>query len=81
MRSSCVVRERLTANVEVATVLGSFPASSDTEESETVLNKVHKKSKKIPLLTFLICDQESELRSRIVDHIDVVRDQVGLVIY
>jgi hypothetical protein len=26
--------ERLTANTEVATVLGSIPASSDTKESE-----------------------------------------------
>ncbi len=45
--------ERLTANAEVATVLGSIPASSDTVESEgaadeAVSNKVHKfkKSKK-----------------------------------
>jgi hypothetical protein len=46
--------ERLTANVEVANVLGSAPASPDTVESEgaayeAVLNKVQKKSKKIPL--------------------------------
>jgi hypothetical protein len=34
MRSSQVVRERLTANAEVATVLGSFLASFDTVESE-----------------------------------------------
>jgi hypothetical protein len=33
--------EYLTANVEVTTVLGSFPASSDTVEDEAVLNKVH----------------------------------------
>jgi hypothetical protein len=48
MRSSLVVIERLTANAEVATVLGSIPASADTAESEgaadeAVLNKVHKK--------------------------------------
>ncbi len=33
MRYSLVV-ERLTVNAEVATVLGSIPASSDTVESE-----------------------------------------------
>ncbi len=34
MRSSLVQLERLTANAEVATVLDSFLASSDTVESE-----------------------------------------------
>ncbi len=43
--------ECLTANANVATVLGSIPASSDTAESEgrqmeTVLNEVVKKSQK-----------------------------------
>ncbi len=47
MRSSRLL-ERLPANAEVATVLGSIPASSDTTESEeaadeAVLNKVLKK--------------------------------------
>jgi hypothetical protein len=46
--------ERLTANVEVATVLGSIPASSRTQwnlwaADVAVLNKVLKKSKKSPL--------------------------------
>ena len=45
-----MARERLTANAEVATVLGSIPASSDTVESEgdadeAVFNIVHKKRK------------------------------------
>jgi hypothetical protein len=31
---SCLVIRALTANAEVATVLGSIPASSDTVESE-----------------------------------------------
>jgi hypothetical protein len=53
MRSSLWL-ERLTDNAEVATFLGSIPASSDTVESEgaadeTVLNKVQKKTPKIPL--------------------------------
>jgi hypothetical protein len=34
MRSTLVVTERLTANAEVAKVLGSIPASSDIVESE-----------------------------------------------
>jgi hypothetical protein len=34
MRSSRVVIERLTANAEVATVLVSIPASTDTVDSE-----------------------------------------------
>jgi hypothetical protein len=40
--------ERLTANVEVATVLSSIPASSDTvsADDEAVFNKVMQKSKK-----------------------------------
>ncbi len=33
--------ERLTANVEVAIVLGSFPASSDTVDDEALLNTAH----------------------------------------
>jgi hypothetical protein len=51
--------ERKIANVEVATVLGSFPASSDTAESKerqmklAVLNKVLKK-RNPPLLIFFI---------------------------
>jgi hypothetical protein len=45
-----VVRALLTANVKVATVLGSIPASSDTVESEgaadeAVLNTVHRRKK------------------------------------
>ncbi len=48
MRCSPEWLERLTANAEVATVLGSIPASYDTVESEwganeAVLNTVHKK--------------------------------------
>ncbi len=43
-RPGIVVRESLTANAKVATVLGSIPASSDTVESEgadeAVVNKV-----------------------------------------
>jgi hypothetical protein len=39
LRSNSVVKA-LAANGEVATVLGSIPASSDTEECETVFNKV-----------------------------------------
>jgi hypothetical protein len=56
MRSSLVVRawlERLTAHAEVATVLGSIPASSDTVESEgrQMKQTVHrKKNQKITLL-------------------------------
>ncbi len=55
MKSSPVVIERLTANAEFTTVLGSIPASSDTVESEgrpdeAVLNKVMKKSEKFPLI-------------------------------
>ncbi len=34
MQQLLVYSERLTANAEVATVLGSIPASSDTAESE-----------------------------------------------
>ncbi len=34
MRSSCAVREYVTANVKVAPVLGSIPASSYTVETE-----------------------------------------------
>ncbi len=56
MRSSLVVRERLTANAPVATVLGSIPASAGTVKSEVwgaadgaVLNIVRKKNfKKSP---------------------------------
>ncbi len=49
MRSSRVVR----ANAEVATVLGSIPASSDTMESEgmadeAVLNTLIKKKEQFP---------------------------------
>jgi hypothetical protein len=51
MRSIRVVGASLTTNAEVATVLGSIPASSGTGESEgrqieTVLNKEHKKERK-----------------------------------
>jgi hypothetical protein len=56
MKSSRAV-ERLTANVNVATVLGSIPASSDTVESELqqVLNTVHKKNpKKSPCLNIMV---------------------------
>jgi hypothetical protein len=37
MRSSLVVLERLTANAEVAPVLGSIPASSDTVKSKMLV--------------------------------------------
>ncbi len=41
-----MVKERLAANAKFATILGSIPASSDTEEydgrHEAVLNNVHK---------------------------------------
>jgi hypothetical protein len=43
------LQQRLTANAEVATVLGSIPASSDTVADEAVTNKVHEKNTKIPL--------------------------------
>jgi hypothetical protein len=46
----------MTANAEVATILGSIPASADTMESEgrqneTVLNKVHKKNPPVKKLS------------------------------
>ncbi len=58
MRSSLAWLERLNVNAIVATVLGSIPASYDTMKSkettdEAVLNKVHKKSPKIPILELL----------------------------
>jgi hypothetical protein len=42
--------ERLTANAEVATVLGATPASSDTVESEGRQIKYIKLKKKYPCL-------------------------------
>jgi hypothetical protein len=59
MRSSLVVRAS-DCHVEVATVLGSIPASSDTVESEgaadeAVLNTVHKEKnpKNLPVFDFV----------------------------
>jgi hypothetical protein len=58
MRSSLVHLERLTANAEVATALGSIPASTDTVESEGRQMKqcwiqyIEKKSKKSPCYLF-----------------------------
>ncbi len=44
MRFSRVIKERVYANAKVATVLGSIPASSDTEVAdEAVLNYVQQK--------------------------------------
>jgi len=64
MRCSRVAIERVTANAEVATVLGSIPASSNTVESEgrqmkAVMNKVLKNLKnptvKLKSVPFSIC--------------------------
>jgi hypothetical protein len=52
MRSSRVVIERLTTNAELATVLDSIPASSDTVESEgrqMKYNKENYKNRKIEI--------------------------------
>jgi hypothetical protein len=58
--------ERLTANAEVATVLCSIPASSDTSGAadEAVLNTVHKKkSKNPPVKSYCFLDLFSGLVS------------------
>ncbi len=52
MRSTVAERlERLTANAEVATVLGSIPASSDTVKSEEQRCEAQKKMQLIFLTT------------------------------
>ncbi len=48
MRSSRVAIERLTSNAKVATVLGSIPVSSNTEESKGRQMKIEK-NPKVPL--------------------------------
>jgi hypothetical protein len=60
MRSNLVYLERLTVNAEVATVLGSIPASSNTVESEgvadeAVLNTVNRKKIKKFLCYLSVC--------------------------
>ncbi len=63
-----MINERLTANAEVATVLGSFPASSDTVESEETADEAEwityiKNIKKIVINLFSTSMQCGNLES------------------
>jgi hypothetical protein len=74
--------ERLTANNEVATGLGSIPVSSDTVESggrqmNQCCTKKKKKTKKIPLFnSYMISLQVSRERQSVVDP-----DPVGTALF